>query len=611
MESTDSIVRSPSSFPAPQWADVLWYHPPVPSTVLPFTILHTTASGSSSSSLSLWRAHVEAEVHHQCRDRLQWRQRKEEEEASFSFSSVPQKDPHPAAEDAIASTSSRPRLPHFTPPTTEATWYVLPWMAFPTLSSPHPHHSHRVLQELLDATVEASSSSSATVTGGNRGATPGVMLKSGGFLIFLLPRSYQPLEDMLTALEREEKRGKNDMYAMGRQASPLVFTSAPTWRSSPASASTRSTWEGNASLWAAMGCVSDTLCAACTVPSSSSSSCLPSREVFLAMSSHRSSPGWHLRTMKKEWTCVAFQRYASPLEEEWNERGGPRGGGKGIGGGSWTWKCLCTGVPHSEDILSRWKASTPPQWVDLVVLQRTCPAAASSSSSILGREGQGRIHRSDAGSPPLPSGMSSKIPWEDTLEYDEYLPATLPTHYHWTDQLPTFSYLEEDFLDRFPLAHTGDASRAEVRPTRHRDEGASQALPGSGCRPDVIPVANVLAHGPMSMERLRRTQAGMPIEDGMRTRKECGIPSEEGRERDFVSAWKASADAAATPSQSIFREELKKKRRINKKFKQMALSSSRDQQEWYIDEKLLQSEAAKVEWMNQISRFNFRQSFDH
>lgn len=366
-----------------------------------------------------------------------------------------------------------------------------------------------------------------------------------------------------------------------------------------------------------MGCLSDTVVQAFSVPSSSSFSSSTPASTSMAIRPFPHAP-LQYRTMHEDFELITFKRYPSPLDEEgkYQERK-EKAGARGRSGiatttpSHWTWECLCGGVADGDRILSRWKANTPPQWVDLLIIRRK-PHLASSSFD----EHRTRAEASSR-SYPFSAAMQSTpvVQWEDTLEYDEYLPATLLTSYHWTDQLPTFSYLEDDFVDQRKISAIASPSMSAILGSCGSGSGEGDGMGGTGSTGASslarVPEGNVLAHGPMTMEKIMRAQAATPLRDGAAQKDVDNEDPDEEHHSVPISAWKPDADAAAAMFKLVFREELRRKRRTSKKFQRMALSSSRDQQEWYIDEKLVKSEAAKVDFMNQIARFDFQENRDH
>lgn len=179
-------------------------------------------------------------------------------------------------------------------------------------------------------------------------------------------------------------------------------------------------------------------------------------------------------------------------------------------------------------------------WQDVVVLKRSkhvrrAPTAVRGEGQQLQQQ---RRQRS--------------VSWEDSFEFNEYKPkGGLPTQHHWTDLVPTYSYLEPDFFNKpeasLPFLAVGHPSSSI---TAH---------------PAGAPVAN-------------RTDA---VEDGAR----------------------AASHAAAMNFNALFAEELRTKRRS--KLRKLALSPLQ-RQEWYIDEKLVKSNAAKVQLLNDLSKWDLK-----
>lgn len=139
------------------------------------------------------------------------------------------------------------------------------------------------------------------------------------------------------------------------------------------------------------------------------------------------------------------------------------------------------------------------------------------------------------------------VEWEDSFEYCEYKPKAGPgTRYHWTDLVSSHSYLEEDYYD---------------------DKQAA--------------VKNFLAVG--HTPTLQRTE----------------VPT--GPVTSASTA--AAAREAAAAYKSLFAEELQG--RYRRKMRKLALAPTQ-QQEYYIDEKLIKSEGAKVEFLNELSRWDLK-----
>lgn len=447
LPSTSADTSSGSCSSLSSWghqAHLVWYHPPVPSYVLPFR------ADSAAAATGWWR-----NVRKECS-----------------------------------------ALPYPVPT-------VLPWIAFPTPMA-HAHHSRRILHQLLDALTPT----------GEKGGRHVVL--PGGFIMFMLPRTYHLHEEWMAALEKSSQPDQKEST--------------------------------NGSTAVMEGCLADS--------------------VLLHFDGTRSDNEIKkLSNSEGAFELIQFKRYPIPIADKteavWKfvvqTETVHRTGAKGS----------VTGGDRSTALSGQLESHFPSQWIDLVVYRRKdVPNNSPTIDSV---------------------PFTNTVQWEDTLEYDEYLPSRFPTHNHWIDQLPSYSYLEDDFLEENSLGQHYHSSRSS----------SVTLTPGSSAVHQGLPETNVLAHGPLSKEKIERQRANAgSFAGGLAVNR---VP---------LAAWREDGEKATAAFQSIFREELRKKRRT-KKFRHMALSSSRDQKEWYIDEKLIQSEAAKVELMNNIARFDFHQDFDH
>lgn len=519
---------------------------------------------------------------------------------------------------------------------------VLPWLPVPAPSA-HPHHSRRVLQQFLTDLRRApspfSSSSSALPApppppherqtaerkknGGKEKMPPKPVrsavvprqrvpiLQQSGYLICLLPRTYHPLDEMLCTLRR---RGR---VRRGPLASPGSFEESL-----------------DEVVDAVEGALSDMVVQAFASPFPHDGAAqwydlIQLKRYPLSLQSSVSGPTTipplppRAKEMGRGLAGESSPIQLSPQDIGWAYLSASvmRAMGDGNDG-----MMMMMGAHHHHhhknnhnhadqqkvvwerchQLFSQWRASIPLQWVDLLVFKKKAATATTGGDSTSlhpsMRRGTG-TGTAVAGSAELPPPYVAPVQWEDSLEYDEYLPAEFPTQHHWIDAVPTYSYLEDDFIPpgrrQRPLITGGDL----LPQPPHRLSSVSH-----------LPEANVLAHGPLTVEKIRRVTVSSSPSSRLEKQNEIdGDRGSEDQEDDDavpVSAWKADADAASAMFHTIFREELRKKR-SHKKFRHMALSSSRDQQEWYIDEKLIKSEAAKVELMNQLARFDFQQNFDH
>ncbi|RNE99559.1 hypothetical protein TraAM80_08170 [Trypanosoma rangeli] len=148
------------------------------------------------------------------------------------------------------------------------------------------------------------------------------------------------------------------------------------------------------------------------------------------------------------------------------------------------------------------------------------------------------------------------LPYDESFEYTEYVPADgPPLQHHWTALMPSYSYLEDDFFGS-NAASTGSSSHKR----------------------------NFLALG----------HTVSPVREEGRT---------AGPDGNLSHADLQTLQRNMQNYRSLFTEELKthRKRRLRK----MALQSL-EKQEWYIDEKLVKSEGAKIDLLNELSRFDLQ-----
>ncbi|SCU72565.1 methyltransferase domain containing protein, putative [Trypanosoma equiperdum] len=149
--------------------------------------------------------------------------------------------------------------------------------------------------------------------------------------------------------------------------------------------------------------------------------------------------------------------------------------------------------------------------------------------------------------------VSEPIAYEDSFEYEEYIPAGgSPLAHHWTEMTPSFSYLEDEFF-----------GCADSVGTNGPPNGASFLAVGH----PLVPV----------------------------TRQLVGVDRFGAGGRDATQGESGSFD-------KMFAKEM---RRRGGRMRKMALTPL-EKQEWYIDEKLVKSEAAKVDLMNELSRFELK-----
>lgn len=188
-------------------------------------------------------------------------------------------------------------------------------------------------------------------------------------------------------------------------------------------------------------------------------------------------------------------------------------------------------------------------WHDVLVLRRNAAmarqwAAQRSSPAVAGSTAR---RQRQAAAP---------VEWEESFEFNEYRPrgAAPNTSHHWTDLVPSFSYLEPDFFDSPRTSGNFLAVGHTVKPTA---AGTCGGVPGA------------------SVDELGRVQDGV----------------------------EAAAVDAADNFHSVFAQELRTRRRT--KLRKLALSPL-ERQEWYIDEKLVKSGAAQLQLLNELSRFDLK-----
>ncbi|CCW67644.1 unnamed protein product [Phytomonas sp. Hart1] len=224
-------------------------------------------------------------------------------------------------------------------------------------------------------------------------------------------------------------------------------------------------------------------------------------------------------------------------------------------------------VDHS---LEKWLRES--LWVDSLVLKPATSSHGNAAPKPNGVRSRFGVHHEAGGhrhalvidqtdsssSSSYNKKKTNTVRWKDSFEYMEYKPKGLPnSRYHWTDQVPSYSYLEDDFYD--PLG-TQDRNYLAV------------------------------GHSPI----LKREPEGVKATDT--SVDTCNPLSMHKNQNKGISK-------AVDNFRSVFTEELRTNR--SSKLRKLAFSPL-EQQEWYIDEKLIRSEAAKVEFMNELTRWNFK-----
>eukprot|EP00796_Vickermania_ingenoplastis_P006371 gene6371-4596_t len=588
--------------------DLLFYHPPVPAQVFPFTprLCPRPVRGreSTSTGAGLWWSTLRDEA------------------IPCLLSYLPPHPPpprwgggSPAAAAAADGASPAPSASLALGQQEEERWWILPWIPVPA-PRPHLHHSMGTLHELLRTIQRAT----APPPHDPRAPPPPPLLRPDAYVIFVVPRSYHLLEEAIAKLSSAGERGSHRRTGGGGGAPPALHEEGRRLKAGPMMGM------GNGAGGAfPPGSVAAVVCDALLDAGPSSS---PRGFELVA---HRRYP-----VLLPDGTAAS--RTSAPP---------PPSASAAAAASSW-WSYL--GFPTTA--AQRLQRCIPPQWVDTLVFRWTPPASSSAqhqSSGGMARRGGELLRRCvSAGSSSVGSATQRNnntqqqqqqiVPWTDTLEYDEYLPSQFPTHYHWLDRISTFSYLEEDFGPP-PSAATEEAGRRARTPSIYAALSDLEPGPTGGqtdrgaAAPqlDALVTArdllvgqakdNVLAYGPLSMVRLQRAAA--LLEEGEKEGKEGDAEqSSSGRRLGPVPVqhWKPDADQAAGLFRSVFAEELRAKR-STKKFRRASLSASlhgtsssgfaRDHEEWYIDKHVMQSEKAKIELMNAIARFDFKFDEDH
>ncbi|CAC9535824.1 conserved hypothetical protein [Leishmania infantum JPCM5] len=197
------------------------------------------------------------------------------------------------------------------------------------------------------------------------------------------------------------------------------------------------------------------------------------------------------------------------------------------------------------------RISREEMWHDVLVLRKSRTMARRCAAPHT--EGLGQDRAAAAGT----------VQWEDSFEYNEYYPrGTVPhTSHHWTALVPTYSYLEEDFYE------SPSAAR------------------------------NFLAVGyPVSANSAVTAGYGVPV--GATPRAAAA-----GEHNPATDGVKEASHLASANFHTVFAQELRTRRRS--KLRKLALSPL-EQQEWYIDEKLVKSSAAKLELLNELSKWDLK-----
>ncbi|KAG5468106.1 hypothetical protein LSCM1_02076 [Leishmania martiniquensis] len=161
------------------------------------------------------------------------------------------------------------------------------------------------------------------------------------------------------------------------------------------------------------------------------------------------------------------------------------------------------------------------------------------------------------------TAAAGSVEWEDSFEYNEYYPrgAVPHTSHHWTALVPSYSYLEKDFYDS---------------PSAER---------------------NFLAVG-HPLPANSAVSAGYGVPGAATPSAASAVEPDQGTNGVAEASKLASANF-----RTVFAQELRTRRRS--KLRKLALSPL-ELQEWYIDEKLVRSSAAKLELLNELSKWDLK-----
>ncbi|KAF8276535.1 putative methyltransferase domain containing protein [Trypanosoma cruzi] len=193
------------------------------------------------------------------------------------------------------------------------------------------------------------------------------------------------------------------------------------------------------------------------------------------------------------------------------------------------------------------------QAVDLLVLRKK----PSSKESNKYKKNEGNSRNENHTKDHFPADpKENPITYEESFEHTEYIPADGPSlRHHWTEMTPSYSYLEDEFFD----SNVGKTKRN-------------------------FPESNFLAVG--HTPSLVREEVKAERTDG-----------------EWSHANLQTVRRSLRNYRSLFTGELKMRRK--KRLRKMALQSL-ENQEWYIDEKLVKSEGAKIDLLNELSRFDLQ-----
>ncbi|ORC93243.1 uncharacterized protein TM35_000011200 [Trypanosoma theileri] len=157
------------------------------------------------------------------------------------------------------------------------------------------------------------------------------------------------------------------------------------------------------------------------------------------------------------------------------------------------------------------------------------------------------------------------LQYEESFEFTEYIPANAPSPaHHWTEVTPSYSYLEEEFF------------------------GGNKVITASG-----------LEKGTISTPGVTHEQNFLAVGHTIPPMRRNNLHGDDELSQSELHTVRRNLQNY----RNLFAKELKEKR--SGRLRKMALQPL-DKQEWYIDEKLVKSESAKVDLMNELSRFDMQ-----
>ncbi|KAH9578393.1 hypothetical protein LSM04_006227 [Trypanosoma melophagium] len=202
------------------------------------------------------------------------------------------------------------------------------------------------------------------------------------------------------------------------------------------------------------------------------------------------------------------------------------------------------------------------QGLDLLVLRKKVMSKDTTTLyNVDNNKVKGNSHSNDG-------TINESIQYEDSFEFTEYIPASAPSPaHHWTEIIPSYSYLEEDFFGSTKTTSSSSSSGLD-----------KDKIPKSA----VTYERNFLAVG-HTIPPMRRNDSRGDDEWSQSELQTIGRNLQNYR--------------------NLFAAELKEKR--SGRLRKIALQPL-EKQEWYIDEKLVKSESAKVDLINELLRFDMQ-----